>query len=101
MGLEPRDTDPEEGAGNYYERSLANFKILRGIVERMISQIKGFKITKVIEPTLDKDFRILSILRSVGSITIAPEKGTEIEIIRVPEISDPVKEERYAILAAV
>ncbi|EKD57329.1 MAG: hypothetical protein ACD_57C00343G0002 [uncultured bacterium] len=103
LGFEPKGPDPVLGNNdlNFHEWSLAHFAILKKLVEEMISQMTDFKIKSVVEPNIDLDFKIPGTLRSVGSITIKPEKGTEIEVIRIPDMSDPVKEEPYAILAAV
>ena len=48
----------------------------------------GFKIGQVIEPAIDEEFGIPTLLKHTGSISLQPDKGTPLEFIRLESVED-------------
>jgi len=101
--MDPNDNDPKrDDFMTYLEYAQSRFKIFKEIVEEIAGDHTLFSISleDVIEPGIDEEFQSTSILKTDGSITIKPKKGTPIEIIRKPENSDRIETRPYIVLKA-
>ena len=103
LQMESNDDDPKrDDFTTYLEYAQSRFKIFKEIVEEIAGKNTSLSINEedVIEPTIDEEFQSASILKTDGSITIKPRKGTPIEVIRKPEDSDQMETRTYIVLKA-
>lgn len=68
---------------NSLDYSIEDFKLLRGVVDRIEKSSSGFSVSKVLPPAMDEEFGYKSILKHDGSIQLTRGIGTPIEIIRL------------------
>lgn len=70
---------------DYYQLSLADFKIFADFVQKMLKKDQGkpFRITRTNEPAIDEEFDTPNILKHDGSIIISNKSGgVPLELIR-------------------